>query len=90
MSLEGEIRERLQGLSPSTLQVEDESIQHAGHAGAKEGGHYRLLIVSERFRGLNAVDRHRLIYQSLGDLMRQGIHALAIRAHTPDEFQSVH
>jgi len=86
MSLANEIRQRLQALAPSTINIEDESAQHAGHAGAKDGGHYRLVIVSDRFQGLNAVARHRLIYQSLGDLMQQGIHALAISAFTPEEF----
>jgi BolA protein len=86
MSLANEIRQRLQALAPSTISIEDESAQHAGHAGAKDGGHYRLVIVSDRFQGLNAVARHRLIYQSLGDLMQKGIHALAISAFTPEEF----
>jgi BolA protein len=86
MSLANEIRQRLQALAPSTINIEDESAQHAGHAGAKDGGHYRLVIVSDRFQGLNAVARHRLIYQSLGDLMQKGIHALAISAFTPEEF----
>ncbi len=86
MSLANEIRQRLQALEPSTLNIEDESAQHAGHAGAKDGGHYRLVIVSESFNGLGAVARHRLVYQRLGDLMQKGIHALAISAYTPDEF----
>ncbi len=86
MSLANEIQQRLQALAPSTISLEDESAQHAGHAGAKDGGHYRLVIVSDRFQGLNAVARHRLVYQSLGDLMQKGIHALAISAFTPEEF----
>lgn len=87
MSLEPEIRRRLETLAPTSLHVEDESAQHAGHAGAKDGGgHYRLTIVSSSFNGLNAVARHRLVYQSLGDLMQKGIHALAINAFTPEEF----
>jgi BolA protein len=85
-SVEEEIRNRLQALSPTSLHLENESAQHAGHAGAKEGGHYRLTIVSSQFQGLNAVGRHRLVYQSLGDLMQKGIHALAISAFTPEEF----
>lgn len=86
MSMEAEIRQRLESLSPSSLSLEDESAQHAGHAGASSGGHYRLTIVSSRFHGLNAVARHRLVYESLGDLMQKGIHALAISAYTPEEF----
>jgi BolA protein len=84
--MEEEIRMRLQGLAPSTLHLENESAQHAGHAGSREGGHYRLTIVSSQFQGLNAVARHRMVYQSLGDLMQKGIHALTISAYTPDEF----
>lgn len=86
MSIETEIRARLEDLAPSSLQLEDESALHAGHAGASSGGHYRLTIVSSRFAGLNAVARHRLVYQTLGDLMQKGIHALAINAYTPEEF----
>lgn len=86
MSIEAEICSRLQTLAPASLNLEDESAQHAGHAGASSGGHFRLTIVSGHFEGLNAVERHRLVYQTLGDLMHKGIHALAISAYTPDEF----
>lgn len=86
MNIEAEIRKRLETLSPSSLNLEDESAQHAGHAGAAGGGHYRLTIVSSRFSGLNAVARHRLVYETLGDLMQKGIHALALNAFTPEEF----
>jgi len=85
MSIEIDIRQRLQALSPSSLNLENESAQHAGHAGASSGGHYRLTIVSSRFEGLNPVARHRLVYETLGDLMQNGIHALAISAYTPEE-----
>ena len=86
MSMEAEIRARLEALAPTSLNLEDESAQHVGHAGASGGGHYRLTIVSGRFAGLDAVARHRLVYETLGDLMRKGIHALAISAYTPEEF----
>jgi BolA protein len=86
VSVETEIRKRLEALDPASLSLEDESAQHAGHAGASAGRHYRLTIVSSRFNGLNAVARHRLVYQTLGDLMQKGIHALAISAYTPEEF----
>jgi len=80
------IRERLAGLAPLFLEIEDESALHAGHAGARGGGgHYRLSIVSEHFRGKNTVARHRLIYEALGEMMRTEIHALAIRARTAEE-----
>ena len=72
-------------LLPSTLTVQDDSHLHAGHAGAREGGHYSVLIVSARFQGLGRVARHRLVYHSLGELMQHGIHALAIDARAPDE-----
>lgn len=86
MNIEAEIYRRLDALSPSSLVLEDESAQHAGHAGASAGGHYRLTVVSSRFQGLNAVARHRMVYATLGDLMQKGIHALAISAYTPEEF----
>ena len=74
-----------QALAPQSLSVHDDSHQHAGHAGAKEGGHYSVSIVSDRFTGLNRVARHRLVYHSMGELMQNGIHALAIDARAPDE-----
>ena len=72
-------------LAPDALAVVDDSHLHAGHAGAREGGHYTVTIVSERFTGLQRVARHRLIYHSLAELMQQGIHALAIDARAPGE-----
>ncbi len=80
------IHQRLQALQPENVEVFDESAQHAGHAGAAGGGgHYRLVIVARQFSGLNAVARHRLVYQTLGDLMHGRVHALAITALTPEE-----
>lgn len=79
------IRQRLAGLEPQTLEIIDESAAHAGHAGAASGGHFRLIIVSNHFAGMNAVSRHRAIYQALGDLMSGRVHALSINALTPDE-----
>lgn len=67
------------------LEVVDESHLHAGHAGAREGSHLRVRLVSPRMAGLNRVARHRLVYEALGGLMRQGIHALAIDARAPGE-----
>ncbi len=82
------IRERLTSLSPRTLEIYDDSHEHTDHAGAKEsgGGHFQLLLVSDRFEGKNQVARHRLVYQALSDLMPEHIHALAIRAYAPSEF----
>ena len=82
-----EIERRLRAaLDPSAIAVVDDSAKHAGHAGAASGGgHYGVRIVSLRFTGLARVARHRLVYDSLSDLMRNAIHALAIEALTPDE-----
>ena len=80
------IRERLAPLAPDALEVFDESHEHVGHAGAKDGGgHYHLMIVSREFTGKPALARHRLVYQALSDLMPGRIHALAIQAYTPEE-----
>ena len=73
-------------LAPSLLELTDESALHAGHAGAASGGgHYRLKIVSERFEGQRLVMRHRLVYDSVHDMMHIEIHALAITALAPSE-----
>jgi BolA protein len=73
-----------QALQPTALEVIDDSHLHAGHAGAREGRHFTVKITSERFAGLAPVARHRLVYSALGDLIPQGIHALAIEAQAPD------
>ncbi|WAC75969.1 BolA family transcriptional regulator [Roseateles sp. SL47] len=87
MSAQIEARVRA-ALAPEVLRLRDDSAQHAGHAGAREGGHYYLEIVSTRFAGLPRVARHRLVYDALADLMKKGIHALAIDARAPDEQQN--
>lgn len=71
-------------LEPSELAIRDDSALHVGHAGAREGGHYQVRIVSARFAGLPVRERHRLIYAALGDLVAQGIHALSIDARAPE------
>ena len=83
--VENAIRERLAVLSPSTLELRDESGQHAGHAGARPSGgsHWQLTIESEAFRGKSALARHRMVYEALGDLMEREIHALRIEARAP-------
>ncbi|HEV3008199.1 MAG TPA: BolA family protein [Burkholderiales bacterium] len=87
MSVAARIRERLAALEPVRLELVDESAQHAGHAGASPGGntHWRLTIVSPRFAGQPTVARHRMVYQALGELMQNPIHALAINARAPEE-----
>lgn len=88
--VEQAMRERLAALDPETLDLIDESGQHAGHAGARASGgsHWQLTIVSEAFRGKTAVARHRMVYEALGDLMKQDIHALKIEAFSPEQIQS--
>ena len=82
-----EIEKRLNAtFNPEVLGVEDESYKHKGHEGAKDGrSHFRVLIISEVFAGKNLIDRHRLIYNALDEMMRIDIHALAIDAWAPDE-----
>ena len=85
--VETAIRQRLAPLNPVTLELRDESGQHAGHAGARPSGgsHWQLTIVSDAFRGKNAVARHRMVYEALGDLMKRDIHALRIEALAPEQ-----
>lgn len=82
------IEQRLRAaLAPEALDIVDESHLHAGHAGAKSGGgHYAVTIVSPQFKGLDMLKRHRLVYDALGDMMLRDIHALSVRAFTPEEF----
>ena len=72
-------------LLPVSLEVQDDSHLHAGHAGAREGRHFSVRIVSERFSGLSRVARHRLVYAALEALIPRGIHALAIDAKAPGD-----
>lgn len=86
------IRERLTAaLTPVSLEIQDDSHKHAGHAGARSGGgHFNVHIVSDAFAGKSLIQRHRLIYEALGDAMQNEIHALSIKAVTPDEAQPHH
>jgi BolA protein len=74
-----------QALSPSALEVQDDSHLHAGHAGAREGRHFSVRVVAAAFDGLSRVARHRLVYDAARPLIAEGIHALAIDARTPAE-----
>lgn len=72
-----------------SLDVRDDSAQHAGHAGASAGGHYSVTIVAAAFAGKPRVARHRMVYDALADALQRGIHALAITAYTPEEAGSL-
>jgi BolA protein len=92
MSIADNIKTKLiDALSPSRLELVDESHLHAGHAGARPEGesHFRLLVVSEQFENRGRLERQRMVYQILGDLMTTDIHALSIKALTPDEARPV-
>lgn len=85
-----QIETRLQAvLAPLHLEIEDDGARHAGHAGAASGGHFNVTIVTPAFAGKSRVARHRLVYDALADAMRDGIHALAIAAYTPEEFNNL-
>jgi BolA protein len=80
------IRQRLAALEPESIVLDDESAQHKGHAGAASGGgHFRLTLVSPKFRNLSTLARHRLVYEAMGELMQREIHARSITALTPEE-----
>ncbi len=86
MSVSAVIEQRLRAsLNPDQIEIRDDSAQHAGHAGAREGGHFHVRIVSPAFAGLSPVQRHRRIYEALGDLRQAGIHALSLEALAPGE-----
>jgi BolA protein len=86
MSVIDAMRASLATLDPVTIEIHDDSAKHAGHAGARSGGgHFRLTIVSPRFAGCKTMERHRLVYDAVGPLMKREIHALSISAKTPDE-----
>ena len=83
-ALEARLREALEA---THVEVVDESHLHAGHAGAKDGGgHYRALIVSEKFEGLNRVKAQQLVYGVVDDWMGGEIHALSMKTLTPESW----
>jgi BolA protein len=80
------IKQKLSVLDPEKIEIVDESARHAGHEGAKSGGgHYLLTIVSRKFSGKSALTRHRLVYDALQEMMHKNIHALSVKAYTPEE-----
>ena len=75
-----------ESFEPETLGVEDESHLHEGHEGARDGrGHFRVLIISESFADKTLLERHRMVYRAMGNLMTTDIHALSIDAWSPEE-----
>ena len=82
------IREALEkAFAPELLDIEDQSARHAGHAGVRKhgGGHFAVRIVADCFAGKSRLARHRMVHGALGDAFKKEIHALSIRAETPEE-----
>jgi len=72
-------------LAPRSLEIIDDSARHAGHEGARSGGHFRVTLVADAFRGRSQLERHRLVYAAVAPLMGSGVHALNIVARAPEE-----
>ncbi len=84
--LSAEIRAAIEReLAPTSIEIFDDSARHAGHAGAREGGHFRVTLVAAAFKGRPQLERHRMVYAAVSPLMGRGIHALNIVARTPEE-----
>ena len=73
--------------SPSSLQVDDDSARHAGHAGARDGGesHFNVVITSAAFEGVSRVARQRMVYAAVADELAGPVHALSVKALAPGE-----
>jgi BolA family transcriptional regulator, general stress-responsive regulator len=85
-SVAAQMRSALErALAPRSLEIVDDSARHVGHAGARGGGHFRVTVVAEAFRGRSQLERHRLVYAAVGTLMNGAVHALNIVARTPEE-----
>ena len=92
MQVANQIRDILtEHFSPVELQIIDDSAKHAGHSGADPRGesHFSVLVVSEKFEGQNRVNRQRLVYGALDTLLKERVHALALKTMTPDEYKAV-
>lgn len=87
MDTKEKIIERLKTLNPVRLNIIDNSAYHQGHASAKEhgGGHFKVEIISDKFNNLSKVQRHKVVYEAIGDLMEGEIHALQISANAANE-----
>ncbi len=79
------ISDKLMALNPKDFDIIDEGHLHIGHEGAKKGGHFKVIIVSDQFKDKTLLERHRLVYNAMGELMETEIHALSINAKTPEE-----
>ena len=88
LSIETVLRERLAGFAPQVFELVDDSASHAGHAGAREGGHYYLTIVSDQFEPMGRLARHRAVMDKVADLIPSPIHALSVKLFAPNEFVS--
>lgn len=89
MTLQAQLEQRLATLAPTLLQIDNESRGHGGYFEGKES-HFKVTIVSAVFDGVRAVARHQKVYAAAGDLLAAGgIHALAIHAYAPQEWQGV-
>ena len=84
-ALPEQIRAALADLHPLDLHIEDQSAAHAGHAGARSGAHFRLVMVSAAFSGCSRMQRHRMVHDRLAELLRTRIHALTMRLEAPDD-----
>lgn len=85
-----QIEQRLtDALKPEELKITDNSQAHAGHAGARSGGHFTIRIVSAAFEGKSLVQRHQMVYKALGEMMQHQIHALGIESLTPNEINNI-
>ncbi len=73
------------------IEIEDDSHLHAGHAQAQKfgGGHFSVMIVSDNFEGKKIIERHRMIYDVLNAELKSSVHALAIKALTSDEYETL-
>lgn len=81
-----QIRSALErAFTPTVLEIVDDSARHVGHPGARGGGHFRVTLVAEAFRGRSPLERHRLVYAAVAPLMSSAVHALNIIARTPEE-----
>ena len=79
------ISDRLMALNPKDLEIIDEGHLHIGHEGAIKGGHFKVIVISDQFNNKTLLERHRLVYNAVGELMETEIHALSITAKTPEE-----